>query len=72
MKKNNFKTGFTLPELLVSMGIFLIILSLTIANFRGGNQTSELKLKALEVSENIRRVQNNALVALPAVKWHYS
>jgi prepilin-type N-terminal cleavage/methylation domain-containing protein len=57
--------GFTLPELLVSMGIFLVILGLTIANFRGGNQTSELKLKALEVSENIRRVQNNALVALP-------
>lgn len=65
MKKNKLITGFTLPELLVSMGIFVVILGLTIANFRSGNETSELKLKALEIAENIRRVQSNALVALP-------
>jgi hypothetical protein len=47
------------------MGIFVVILGLTIANFRSGNEASELKLKALEIAENIRRVQSNALVALP-------
>jgi type II secretory pathway pseudopilin PulG len=65
MKKNKCIIGFTVPELLVSMGIFLVILGLTIANFRAGNQASELKLKALEIAENIRRVQSNTLVALP-------
>lgn len=65
MKKNKLTTGFTVPELLVSMGIFVVILGLTIANFRSGNQASELRLKALEIAENIRRVQSNALVALP-------
>lgn len=65
MKKIKLTTGFTVPELLVSMGIFVVILGLTIANFRSGNDANELKLKALEIAENIRRVQSNALVALP-------
>ncbi|GEM_PF-5687848 len=67
MKYFNSKNrqAFTLPELLVATGIFLIILSITMANLRQGNQTSELRLKALEVANDIRRVQNNALVALP-------
>lgn len=59
------KKAFTVPELMVSTAIFLIILSITMANLRQGNQTSELRLKALEVANDIRRVQNNALVALP-------
>ncbi len=60
--KNN---GFTIPELLVSMAIFLIILGITMANLKQGNDTNTLRLKALEVANDIRRVQNNALVALP-------
>ncbi len=62
-KKNN--QGYTLPELLVSIAIFVVILGITMANLRQGNQTSELRLKSLEVANDIRRVQNNALVALP-------
>lgn len=61
-KKNN---GFTVPELLVSTAIFLIILGITMANLKQGNDTNELRLKALELANEVRRVQNNALVALP-------
>lgn len=62
-KKQKTTSGFTVPEMLVSAGIFLVILLLTMANLNRGNRTSELKLKALEVANILRQVQNYALSA---------
>lgn len=59
--KNN--SGFTITELLVATAIFLVILLITIVNFRHGDQASELRLKGLQVTSDLRGLQNDALSA---------
>ena len=55
------KRGFTIIELLVSLGIFIIVTTMVVANFRGGNRSDELKIAAETVASNLRRAQNMAL-----------
>jgi prepilin-type N-terminal cleavage/methylation domain-containing protein len=53
--------GFTLIEVLISMAIFIIILSLTMVNHRQGEHTNTFRLQALNIEDSIRSVQNMAL-----------
>jgi len=55
--------GFTLTEILVATAIFLVLMLITVANFRQGNQSSELRQKALQVASDLRGLQNDALSA---------
>lgn len=62
-KKRNGKSGagFTLPELLVSIAVFVILASVVLANFRQGGYSDDLRATADELVANIRRVQNLAV-----------
>lgn len=55
------KRGFTIIELLVSLGIFVIITTMVVANFRAGSRSDELKIAASALSSDLRRAQNMAL-----------
>ncbi len=55
------RLGFTLMEVLISMSIFIIILSLTMVNHRQGEHTNTFRLQSLNVEDSIRGVQNMAL-----------
>ncbi|MFH2136366.1 MAG: GspH/FimT family pseudopilin [Patescibacteria group bacterium] len=55
------KGGFTIIELLVSLGIFIIVTTMVVTNFRGGSRSDELKIAAETVASNLRRAQNMAL-----------
>jgi Tfp pilus assembly protein FimT len=55
------KRGFTIIELLVSLGIFIIVTAMVVTNFRGGNQSDELKIAAETIASSLRRAQNMAL-----------
>lgn len=55
------KKGFTIIELLVSLGIFIIVTTMVVTNFRGGSRSDELKIAAETIASNLRRVQNMAL-----------
>ena len=50
--------GFTLIEVIVSIGIFAMLTTLVYANFRQGEKQEELNQSALELADNLRRVQN--------------
>lgn len=45
-------------ETIVAMGIFVILLTLVFANFRQGEKQVELSQSALELADNLRKVQN--------------
>ncbi len=55
------KRGFTIIELLISLGIFIIVTTMVVSNFRGGSRSDELKIAAETVASNLRRAQNMAL-----------
>jgi prepilin-type N-terminal cleavage/methylation domain-containing protein len=55
------KQGFTLIEVLISMAIFIIILSLSMVNHRQGEHTNTFRLQAFNIEDSIRSVQNMAL-----------
>lgn len=55
------KKGFTIIELLVSLGIFIVVTAMVVTNFRGGSRSDELKIAAETIASNLRRVQNMAL-----------
>jgi prepilin-type N-terminal cleavage/methylation domain-containing protein len=55
------RKGFTIIELLVAMGIFVVITSMVVANFRTGSQSDELKIAAEALVSNLRKAQNMAL-----------
>ncbi len=55
------KKGFTIIELLVSMGIFIVVTTMVVANFRAGSRSDELKIAAETLVSNLRRAQNMAL-----------
>jgi prepilin-type N-terminal cleavage/methylation domain-containing protein len=55
------KKGFTIIELLVSLGIFVVVTAMVVTNFRGGSQSDELKIAADTLVSNLRKAQNMAL-----------
>lgn len=55
------KKGFTIIELLVSLGIFIIVTAMVVTNFRGGSRSDELKIAVETIASNLRRAQNMAL-----------
>ncbi len=52
--------GFTLPEILVSMSIFVVITTAVVANFRASEQSSQLRLGAQAVASTLRSLQTMA------------
>lgn len=56
-EKNRILAGFSLIELVVAMGIFVLIATVILANFRQGQKEDNLRLAATELSSDIRRVQ---------------
>ena len=56
--------GFTLIELIVAIGILTMILSLSIANYRGSNQSTLVQLEAYRIVADLRKLQNMALSAI--------
>ena len=63
-----FKKGFTLIEMVVVVGIFLITTGIVLSNFKGFNRRSSLDLLAREMSLVIRQAQvyGSATKASPA------
>jgi len=55
------RQGFTLIEVIISMVIFIIILSLSTVNHRQGEHASTFRLQALNIEDSIRSVQNMSL-----------
>jgi len=55
------KPAFTLLELLVVIGIFTLLVSATVANYRVGNRQSQLRLAAQELAANIHLAQSYAI-----------
>lgn len=55
------KYGFSLIEILVSMTIFMVILTLVMFNYRRGEDSNTFTLQAFDIEDSIRSVQNMAL-----------
>ena len=55
------KKAFTLIEILVSISIFIIILSITIVNYRQGENSNLFRMDAFNVEDLIRTTQNISL-----------
>lgn len=61
MPRSSRSKGFTLVELLVSISIIGVITGLMMANFRGGQQSAEVRLASDILVGQIRSVQTSAL-----------
>lgn len=57
--------GFTMLELVVSMGIIALLVGAFVTNYRGGSRNSELSLAAQKMVSDIRVAQNRALGSTP-------
>ena len=57
--------AFTLVELVISLGIFVVITLLLISNFKIGDRRSALRMSAQEIASALRRAQNLSLTATP-------
>ena len=55
------KKGFTIIELMVIAGIFVIVAGMVFANFRRGENSSTFLLATEEVASNIRKTQTQTL-----------
>jgi prepilin-type N-terminal cleavage/methylation domain-containing protein len=55
------RRGFTIVELLVALGIFVIITAMVVANFRAGSRSDELRIAAETLVSNLRKAQNMSL-----------
>jgi len=51
------QAGFTIIELLVSIGIFLSLFLIVTVNFRAGEYTNALRLEVQKIASDIRKVQ---------------
>ena len=58
---NKNKRGFTLIEVLISIAIFIIILTLVVVNHRHGENASTFRLQAFNIEDLIYSVRNMAL-----------
>jgi prepilin-type N-terminal cleavage/methylation domain-containing protein len=61
MPRSSPSNGFTLVELLVSISIIGVITGMMMANFRGGQQSAEVRLATDILVTQIRAVQTSAL-----------
>lgn len=61
MPRSSPPEGFTLVELLVSISIIGVISGMMMANFRGGQQVSEVRLAAEILVAQVRAAQTSAL-----------
>jgi len=52
------KTGFSLAELVVSIGIFVIIMGFTVVNLRGGSSGQQLRLQTQNVASLLGQAQS--------------
>ncbi len=59
------RKAFTLVELIISLGIFVVITLLLISNFKIGDRRSALRMSAQEIASVLRRAQNLSLTASP-------
>ena len=57
--KNNL--GFTMVEMIVSIGIVAMIAGIFLANYRGSDRSNQLNLAAEELASNIRLAQSYSL-----------
>lgn len=54
-------SGFTMIELMVTIGIFALITGAVLANFRSGERGESLRLAAEQLAQDIRRAQGDVL-----------
>lgn len=52
------RSGFTIIEILTAIGIFAILTTLVVANFRNGGLNDDLRFSAEQLVGNLRRAQN--------------
>lgn len=62
---NRFSSGFTLIELIVAIGIFGLLATLSVANIRGGSTQQEVRLQADSLSALLREAQVRSLSGTP-------
>ena len=55
--------GFTLLELIVAIGILTLVTTLSLANYRGADNSNSLQLEAYKIVADLRQLQNMALSA---------
>lgn len=59
--ENKNKNGFSLIEIIISVAIFVVILTLVIVNYNHGGYSNIFRLQAFDIEDSIRSVQNMAL-----------
>lgn len=57
----NSELGFTMIELMVTIGIFALITGVVLANFRSGERGESLRLATEQLAQDIRRAQGDTL-----------
>ncbi len=57
----NRNKGFTLIEVLISIGIIIFLTGITVANFQGSKDIISLKRSAHKLAQDLRRVQEMAM-----------
>jgi prepilin-type N-terminal cleavage/methylation domain-containing protein len=60
------QNGFTLAEVLISTGIFVILIGIVFSNFRGANNIEVFRGDSSTLASNLRKVQS---LALSGVKY---
>ena len=58
---NLFRKGYTLIELLVSIAIIVILLSIVLANFRAGGNTNEITMSISQIINDLNKTRNWSL-----------
>ena len=61
MSRCSSRRGFTIVELLVSLGIIVVLSGMMMANFHGGQQAAELRLAAEVIVNQAQAIQTSAL-----------
>lgn len=59
--------GFTLPELLVAIAIFLLLASVALINLRSSNQAAELDQAAEDVMSFLREAQSESMAVIDGI-----
>jgi prepilin-type N-terminal cleavage/methylation domain-containing protein len=57
----NTNRGFTMIEMVVSLGIIAVLIGSFVVNYRGGSRNSELALTSQKTVSDLRFVQNSTL-----------